>query len=267
MVRRVGFRLTKWYLDAIGDDGVELRIGYAAELEAGALRQRYASLLSRSTARPPRSHTRLRPARLPEQRGDVVEWAVAGLEVAGRWSAAAPAFEPIELLDQPGALTWWCVQPRAHVELTHARRRLRGTGYVERVELRVPPWQLPLDELRWGRAHISSDTLGSDTLGSHTLVWIDWRGPRRQTRVMLDGVAVEGVVADDAVVTPRLRVLLERRATLRDGDVASTAFARVPAVRALLARNKLVLRETKWLSRATAADQSGWAIHEVVRWQ
>ncbi|OGQ10295.1 MAG: hypothetical protein A2138_21190 [Deltaproteobacteria bacterium RBG_16_71_12] len=363
MVRRVGFSLTKWYLDAVGDDG-EVRVGYAAELQAGALRQRYASLLSASVTRAPRTFTRLRGARLPEPRDDVVEWTVPGLRLAGRWRAAAPPLATIELLDQPGALAWSCAQPRARVELTHARRRLRGTGYLEKVELRVPPWQLPIDELRWGRAHV----------GPHTLVWLDWRGPRRLTHVFLerrtgwlpspgaascpmaasrprqvallpgcgapcprprgrrrarsanligalDGAAVDGVVADDAVATPRLRVQLERRVTLRDGDLTRTAFARAPAVRALLARGKLALqrgslalielgavvsgepkehrrrvaiatcrgrdagiagktkpgeastqvipavKETKWLSRATAAHRVGWAIHEVVRWR
>lgn len=256
MVRRVGFALTKWYLDAVDDDG-EVRLGYAAELHAGALRQRYASLLSASTVRAPRTHTRLREARLPDEHADGVHWAVRGLEISGRWAPAAAPLAPVELLDEPGALTWTCLQPRATVELTHERRRLHGVGYLERVELRVPPWQLPVDELRWGRAH----------LGPHTLVWIDWRGPRPTTRVFVDGALVDGAVGDDEVRTSRLHVTLVRRATLRSGDVAATAFARAPALRALLAKHKLLLDESKWLSRASGAGHDGWAIHEVVRWR
>ncbi len=252
----MGFLLTKWYLDGVTTAG-EVRVGYAAQLEAGVVRQRYASLLSASTTRAPRVQTRLREARLPEQHGEVIEWAVAGLAVSGRWTSAGDAPLAVELLEEPGALSWHCLQPRAHVELTHEGVRLRGIGYAERVALRVPPWQLPVDELRWGRAHV----------GPHTLVWIDWRGPRTITRIFLDGEVVDGAVTDDVIVTPALRVQLAHRRTLREGDIAKTALARVPAVRGLLSRNKLMLEETKWLSQAVAGVHTGFAIHEVVRWR
>lgn len=251
----MSFQLTKWYLDAITAGG-EVRIGYSAQLVAGAVKLRYASVLSASAKRAPTVTTRLRGAALPEQRGDVIDWRVAPLEVSGRWTTSVHPPLLLELLDEPGALTWSCLQPRADVELAHGGRTFSAVGYAECVTLRVPPWKLPIDELRWGRAHV----------GGHTLVWIDWRGPRKMKRVFLDGEAVDGEVTDDAIVTPRLRVGLERRMTLREGDVSSTVFARIPAVSRLLSRNKLKLTETKWLCVASAGQARGWAIHEIVRW-
>lgn len=253
---RVGFELSKWYLDCVTDEG-EVRIGYAAELATGALRLRYASVLSAASARAVRTDTRLRSATLPEQHGELIDWRAPALTLTGRWTRAVPALPPLELLEVPGALRWSCLQPRATVALDHEGMSLRGTGYAERVELRVPPWELPLDELRWGRAHV----------GPRTLVWLDWRGPRDLRRVFLDGLEVDGEVRDEEVRAAGLRVKLAPLLTLRDGEVAKTAFGRVPALRRLAARHKLSLRESKWLSRASAGEHEGFAVHEVVRWQ
>ena len=45
---------------------------------------------------------------------------------------------------------------------------LRGTGYAERILITIPPWRLPIRELRWGR------WIGE--AASRSVVWIDWRG-------------------------------------------------------------------------------------------
>lgn len=252
----MSFHLSKWYLDGVADDG-ELRLGYAAELTAGALRVRYASVLGAAPSRAPRTETRLRGARLPEPGPESLRWSVPTLRLEGTWTRAGAAPLALELLDEPGALTWRCLLPRAAVTLEHGDAKLAMVGYAERVELRVPPWELPIDELRWGRAHV----------GAHTLVWIHARGPRPMRHLFVDGAAVDGDVGDDAVRTSALVVRLERRATLRDGDIGKTALARVPAARSLLSRHRLALRETKWLSRAQAGSDVGWAIHEVVQWR
>lgn len=249
------FLLTKWYLDCITDGG-DARIGYSAQLTAGLLKMRYASVLSASVARAPEVTTRLRGAALPVPHGDHLDWAVKGLRVTGRWTSSGQAPLQLELLDEPGALSWHCLQPRATVELTHGEHTLVASGYAECVTMRVPPWDLPIDELHWGRAHV----------GPHTVVWIDWRGPRNVQRVFVDGEVADGQVSETAVVTSRLRVDLERRVTLRAGEVSQTVFARLPAVSRLLSRHKLKLTETKWLSAASAEHERGWAIHEVVRW-
>ncbi len=252
----MSFSLSKWYLDTVSESG-EAALAYAAELTAGPLRQRYASLLTAAPGSAPRSHTTLRDARLPVQHGAVVEWAVGPLKVAGCWRARAPAIATCELLDAPGALTWHCLQPRAAAEIVCSGHELSGNGYVERLELTVPPWQLPIEELRWGRAHV----------GEHTWVWIDWRGPRAQRHLFLDGVRIDGEVSDTSVRMSKLTVTLTPALTLRGGDVAGTALARAPSLRALLERHKLVLDEHKWLSTASVGRQRGWAIHEVVRWR
>lgn len=248
------FLLTKWYLDCVSHAGDAL-VGYAAQLSSGVLRARYASLLRASPSSAPASLVRLRGATLPELHAGRVTWTAPALDLVGTWSHGAAPLH-VELLDEPGALSWSCHLPRAQVELRHRGQRLAGDGYAESLTMRVPPWRLPIDELRWGRAHV----------GAHTLVWLDWRGPRPLRRVFLDGHERDGDVTDDAVRVPGLTVSLRKAATLRKGDVAKTALARLPALSRLLSRHRLHLVEEKWLSRAAAGHQHGWAIHEVVRW-
>lgn len=256
------FALRKWYLDCVTDEG-EVRIGYAAGLSAGRQRLTLASALSASPVRTAQTRTRLSTARLPEERDGELRWSVASLGIAGRWrprSAPLPGVDlGVELGDElgvPGALTWSCLQPRAAAEWSEGSTTLRGTGYAERLELRVPPWELPIKELHWGRAHV----------GPHTLVWIDWRGPRRGRWTFVDGARVEGSVDVESVRGGGLTLSLAPCATLREGDIARTVFSRAPALRALLSRHKLALHETKWLSRARVGSHEGFAIHEVVRW-
>lgn len=252
------FELRKWYLDCVTDDGAA-RIGYAAGLTTGKLRLALASALSASPSRPAQTRTRLTTARLPEEHDGELHWRVPSLGVAGRWAPRAAPLPTVELGDEigaPGALTWTCLQPRAAVEWRESASTLRGVGYAERLQLRVPPWELPIEELHWGRAHV----------GPHTLVWIDWRGPRCARWLFVDGARVEGSVAIDRVRCGGLALSLSPWVTLRDGDLARTVFSRAPAVRALLSRHKLALHETKWLSRARVGAHEGFAIHEVVRW-
>ena len=255
---RAAFPLTKWYADVVTADG-RLRIGYAARLAIGGLPVRYAAVLSAGGGVAPSTRVRLRGANLPrlEEDGRTLHWHVPGLELEGEWQADAAPVER-ELLPEPGALTWRCVMPRARVSVTHGGERLAGLGYAEVVELRVPPWRLPIESLRWGRAHV----------GGRTAVWIDWGGAGGHRWAFLDGREVPGAqVDDDRVRLGGLDFGLERVATLREGRVAQTALAKTPALGRLLSRNKLLMDETKWLSRARLDGEAGWAIHEVVRWR
>ena len=63
---------------------------------------------------------------------------------------------------------WHCLHPRARAEVSVAGSHVfRGFGYVERIVLSLPAWDLPIAGLRWGRFLNDSDAL----------VWIDLRGP------------------------------------------------------------------------------------------
>jgi hypothetical protein len=128
-----------------------------------------------------------------------------------------------------------------------------GLGYVERLRLTLPPWELPIRELRWGRILSAA--------GSAT--WIDWRGPSPLRLALRDGRRVTAGAVGDRVVDAGGPVRLAPVATLRDARLSRTLPL---ALRRALPRAGLGLEETKWLSRGTLEGAPGLAIHEVVRW-
>jgi hypothetical protein len=138
---------------------------------------------------------------------------------------------------------------------------VEGLGYVERLDMTLPPWRLPIRELRWGR--FLADGVG--------VVWIEWRGSRPLALVVVDGSVVDGAeVGDDAVAWRAGRLELEPGAVLREGTLATTALARVAPVRWLAPRAVRELHESKRLRRGRMVGgdgpvATGWAIDELVR--
>jgi hypothetical protein len=258
-----GFRLVKWYLDAVSGDG-EVFVGYHARLAFRGLVLRYASLLLSPPHGPAKAATTLARAPAPVADAVGVRWAVPRLGFAGAWQPQVPAVER-RLLESPeGFVDWSCTAPAAHVRLDLGTgRTLEGWGYAEVLETTVRPWRLPIHELRWGRF----------VAKGAALVWIDWKGPRALSFAALDGVACEvASVGDSRVALAGSRGTLELREprVLREGPLARTALARIPLLRERLPVKILQTHETKWLSCGTldagGERRLGWVVHEVVRW-
>jgi len=228
------FSLAKWYLDCVTDEG-EAVIAYRAELRWGAVAIGYASVLRHREKTEVRSTLRACP--LPELRGDELLWEAPPLRIEGRWRALAPAAR--ETVSQ--GVDWICVQPRSEVELRLDGRTLRGLGYAEELKLTVPPWKLPIDELRWGR-WVAKD---------RGLVWIDWRGPHSK-KVSIGGEPSE--------------LALDEGRVLRSGAIGETALSIIPDLHKVFPGRIVGLHETKWLARGRIGSSEGWAIHEIVKW-
>ena len=244
----VSFSLRKWYLDCIAADG-ELAVAYCAELRWGALALSYASLLQLN-GQGPRVRSTLRSCPEPERAGRRISWTAPALGLSGVWDACAPAFAA----DLCEGVRWECAQPRSQVELQLPDgRTLRGLGYAEVLTLTIPPWSLPIQELRWGRFAGEK----------HGAVWIEWQGPHPVNLVLVDGVRAGLPI--DAVLR------LSETEVLRSGRIGKTALSIIPNLEKLFPGRIVGLEETKWRSRGTLTlanlpAEKGWAIHEVVRW-
>lgn len=260
------FALSKWYLDCVGDDG-DVFIAYVAEVRWRALALRYTSTLVQRAGQEPRVDSTLRSAPFPRFIAGTLSWAAPALHVAGRWASLAPPAGDTLFAGGDGTVEWRCQQPRARAEVTFdAAPPIRGLGYTEHLKLTLPPWQLPIDELRWGRF------LAEDA----SLVWLDWRGPHQRQIVLLDTARSAGRTLDHAridesgVDAGSVRLTLAEPRVLRQGALGKTALAVLPAVETLLPVRILATDERKWLARGTlerdGARSEGWVIHEVVRW-
>ncbi len=135
---------------------------------------------------------------------------------------------------------WSCLAPAAESSITLAGRpAIRGTGYAERIVMHVPPWQLGIRELRWGR-WISSNA-------ARSAVWIEWTGSAARRWVFFDGhLATRGEITDDTIQAGQAQLALGERRTLHDRTLGKS-LGRITALKAVVPKSLLSLRETKWV--------------------
>jgi len=261
--KQSSFLLSKWYMDCIAEDG-EVFIAYAANLRWRSLSFDYSSTLRKCGDDPPRADTSLRNVVMPVQSGGEIRW--QNSDTSATWHTKSEPVERMILDCADGRIFWRCVAPLAEAEISFPNdNTIRGLGYCEQTLISIPPWKIPIDQLRWGRF------LAEDEY----VVWIDWRGSDALTLVVRNGVETIGAtVLDDRIdaADGGYSLSLTNPSTLRTGQLSSTAFRSVPLLSNLLSSNGLMMDETKWRSRGSlqsSADthtKEGWAIHEVVRW-
>jgi hypothetical protein len=227
------FHLAKWYMDCVSADG-EVFLAYRAELRWRAVHLHYASVLGGCTS--------MRESPEPVWCGGVLQWDAPALGISATWHAIDPPARE-SLLD--GACDWNCLVPRARAEVRLPGRTIRGLGYAEHLTMTVPPWSLPISELRWGRFLSETDSV----------VWIEWSGAKSASLRWRNGVRSQGE-----------RVEIQDQTTLREGKLVETALRVIPNVHKLFPARILGMRESKWRSRAAFRAAGGWAIHEVVHW-
>ena len=200
---------------------------------------------------------------MPVEEGKTVRWQSKSLRTEGTWERLESPCD-VQIYESPdGTIEWHCVHPRAHAALDlGAGVVTRGLGYVERLEMTVAPWNLPLEELRWGRFLSDSDSL----------IWIDWRGEHPRTIVLENGAlrGVADLANTEIVVEGNVRLRLKTGRVLRTGALGKTVLGMIPGMNRLFPSRLLNVQECKWLSRGDLLtgnnSSSGWAIHEVVRW-
>lgn len=256
------FALTKWYLDCVDADG-RAAIGYWASLRFRGVEVSWHSVSTYEPGLPPTERTSLHRVRAPQRDGGTITWASQALGCAFTLEAQLPA-ATISLLDAPeGRIEWRCEAPAARVRVTTKDGApLEGAGYAECLVMTVLPWQLPLDQLRWGR-WISLDAWRS-------VVWIDWRGERPSRWALVDGIArTDVMVRDDGIAYSGATLPLQHSRTLHDRRLGEIV-APIKPLAALLPDALLALRDQKRcgaaeLRNGQSVHVAGWAIHELVQ--
>jgi hypothetical protein len=250
------FQLSKWYFDCVTDSG-DVSIAYTGSVRWGKLRCCYSSLLE-STAGQVRAQHSLRERRAPAVTPASITWRSDVLQTEGHWQADAAEIRETMLAGEHGSVKWQCLMPRARVRLGSRT----GWGYAEHLAMTVPPWELPLETLLWGRFLSAQDWI----------VWIDWRGPHARRVVYRNGEPTPAEVTDDGIQFPDgARLSLDRTFVIRDGAMGTTTFAGIPLLGQTFPARLLQVHETKWRSRARfepseGSGSDGWAIHERVTW-
>lgn len=254
------FSIVKWYMDCVTEEG-KAAIVYVADLKWGGIHAQIGSLLTTGENRMPVTRTSLGRYELESSAG-LISVLHPKLRITGRWERDAEPFRRTMYEEKGGSVIWDCVQPRSRVNVSIANRQLKGLGYAECLSVTVPPWQLPLRELRWGRF----------VAEHHSLTWVDWRGSYSCSVAVVDSreselrsVTHARVVAGDAVLD------IAPAVSLRAGRLGSTILPGASGLRKLFPRNLFAIEEEKdlGLGTLTLAEQvtRGWVIHEVVKWE
>ncbi len=180
------FHLNKWFLDFVGNNG-EIMIFYAAKLTWHGLVVPYSSFLYYDSCDGVRQKSRFRNIQMPERRENLITWSDSKFEVEGSWESLGKPLQARLFDSEEGFLDWNCFQPASKVRLKVNDRIFEGRGYVEQLILTSPPWNIPMNELRWGR-------FGSS---ENQLVWIELREDSRQQWLWWNGIKIQECTIED----------------------------------------------------------------------
>lgn len=258
------FKLSKWYLDCVTDEG-EAFVGYSASLRWKALSLEYSSFLVRRKTGEIIARSTLQGGKRPVVDEASLTWDCPSLKLQGVWKSRQKPITHRIFGKSDTPLDWSCLQPHAVATVSVADLgRFEGSGYVDYLDLPTQPWKLPLDELRWGR-YLSDQ---------ESIIWMDFKGPGHETIVFHNGVHCFGAQVSDCEIVlgeNRPRLLFQETEVLRKGVLSSTALSAIPGINKLLPARMLNTEELKWRSRGLLKKgnsilDTGWSIHEIVRW-
>lgn len=260
---RSNFHLNKWYLDFIGDNG-ETMIFYAAKLSWKGIAVHYASWLFYNPDSGVTAKSHFRNVQLPKKKDKLITWEDDTFNVSGSWaSTSKPILARLFDVDD-GYLDWNCFQPSSKVQLKIKDKIIQGKGYAEQLILTTPPWQLPMNNLRWGRFHSLHDTI----------VWIDLRKENKQQWLWLNGEKITNCNIEDDHISSTVKnfsLKLDRGVVLESEkkilQVMQNLLRDLPGFNKLMPSKFIMADNHKWLSKAEFKKNGGdvtqgIAIHE-----
>ena len=111
----------------------------------------------------------------------MITWSDRQFGVSGCWKSLTTPVNARLFDSGEGFIDWKCHQPASNVTLKFNERTIEGIGYAEQLILTVPPWKIPMDELRWGR-------FGSS---GNQMVWIELREEEKWQWLWLNGEKIK----------------------------------------------------------------------------
>ena len=259
---RRNFSLGKYYVDFVTSEG-HYFIGYSAQMNWLGIEVNYRATIHHPSIHGIKSGPSLSSSGGPVLDDSVLTWNNPKLGFDGQWRQLASASSYTLHQEDEGLIEWNCLQPSARAQITTASgTTFEGLGYVEYLNLTIPPWHLGLRTLLWGR-FVSEH---------HSVVWIEWQGEHPLVLVICDGQRIANPrISDDNVDCEDFELSLERADTIRAGSIGETLVSIIPSVLRTAPVEFLGGREEKYVSRGKLAfgdgsNHTGWVIHERVSW-
>lgn len=255
------FRIKKWYLDCTSEDGKAF-IGYVGELKWKAFSLSHSSILDYD-GKKSQNTASISDVNLPEIKENKIIWKSNALSCSGQWEGKGNSLPNQQLYKgSAGSVNWDVLFPLSEVSIERfgSAENQKGLGYAEILELTIPPWKLPIDQLIWGR-FVSPEI---------SIVWLKWSGSNPIESIFLNGSSEKAPSVSPNMIsweTGTLKHIITEN--LRDGPLIKTALKKIPGIKSIFPKKILNLYETKWLSSSEALingkKYSGWSIHELVK--
>lgn len=264
-MKKSNFHLNKWYLDFLGDDG-ETVICYSAKLSWHGITVSYTSYIHKIPGKDVKLNSHFRNAQLPDKNDKIITWYDNKLEIDGKWEAISKPLECRIYDSEKGYLDWNCYQPASNVRLSIEGRMLKGKGYAEQLILTALPWNIPMNDLRWGRFHSTN----------YNMVWIELREENTKQWLWLNGENILNCSINDDQIWSKdknFQLRLDRKVVLESEKkiykVLSKLLKYLPGFEKVMPVKFLMADNHKWLSKCEfqKGDSEvihGTAIHEWV---
>ncbi len=258
------FSIEKWYMDCIDLQGNTF-IGYSALLKWGRVNLNYSSQILYTINKGIEEKNSIRKIKSPIFKDGTLQWEVSYTNSKGKWKSLDPCIENALLKSEKGNIDWYCLQPKAEAEVVSLNNFIfKGFGYTEKLKMTIKPWELPISQLRWGR--FLSDL--------YSIIWINWVGSKPLNLVYINGTLIPDAKVQDHLISSKknnLELVLTDSVTIREGSIISTALGRFPKLHKIFPKQFLMTVECKWRSKGilklnNLETSSGWAIHEIVKW-
>ncbi|MEE8479006.1 MAG: hypothetical protein V3S42_03260 [Candidatus Neomarinimicrobiota bacterium] len=258
------FSMSKWYMDCIDTNG-NVFIGYSAVLKWKKIKLNYTNILYYDGLGKPTERSTLRKLPSPGLKNNCMTWDPSKLQTRGTWNRIDAPLRKTLLNTEVGTIRWDCFQPKANANILNGNNKIiTGFGYAEKLDMTIKPWELPFNELRWGRFLSEKDTI----------IWVIWTGDTNCNLLFHNGKSIKDAIVSDECVDINQRELLltfSDKLVLRKGSLISTALSNLPGLTGIFPSKVLNTYECKWRSRGILTRENkkvsdGWVIHEVIRW-
>jgi hypothetical protein len=256
-------RLEKLYLDCIDDRG-NCFIIYRTKLDLFSFRIYYSSVICSDEKG---ETTEISSGKKTGESiiNELLLFYNHPLETKGSWKRLDHPLPAFTYRDVTGKeLIWNCHHPKARVELTYEDQTFSGFGYAETLILTIKPWNLPIDELMWGR-FLSED---------YTIIWINWRGKQQLNKLFINGKEYNDTVFKPDRLTfgnDEFELIFNEISVIKR-EKLSNLFSGMPWIRLFIKRGTLESVENKYKAKSALHSKSkvtatGWSLYEVVEWK
>ena len=256
------FKIEKLYLDCIDDQG-NCFIIYWAKAEFFLIRFVYSGLIFCDTEGFTTEKSTIRKTQKPVINGTIQfnnKYIKTGVTLK---RTDEPIVRSLYKDSKNIELIWNCHHPKGLAEIMYNGNIHKGFGYSETLFSLIKPWNLPIDELRWGR--FLSD--------SYTLIWINWLGKYPVNKIFFNGTEFnDAIFKNDIIIFGEgtYQLKFSEIQLIRKGKL-SGLFLKMTLLKIFLNRRILNTLEIKYKAMTNFSKDSvflsnGWSLFEVVTW-